>query len=424
MIIIPLIYFTLLTLVWWKRHQGLDVCVYMSGLYAVTLYCGAGVLLSDDMLGEGGILFEPYNLELGLLPTLLFCVLITLGALPFSLIYNKEIKSFKAPKPLFLDCFCWLLFFVFLLNFYLVADSTAEILSGDLSTVRSDHSEGILSPAEIKANSLPIIFRYILYLNHTTILALPLFFHYSCSSGKPWWFKVMLIATSLTKPIAAIQAADRTEFTFYVMMFVFCLIFYWHQLSNSFKRRLMLTSSPFAVIILLYLVVVSQARFGGNADDTEKTYEGAIEYAGQNYLNFCYFWEYGNFEKLTLERTLPFSTYVVLKVESNADRRSERSAEQGFFMSVFASYIGDVMLDLSPQGAVLWAAFFFLLCISVIRYSHPEELDVGDALSIFVLAAIPIFGIFYYRYYSPQYIYLFLSVIVINIIEKKQFKYE
>ena len=39
MVLLPFIYFTLLTLYWWKKHKGIDVCVYMSGLYAVSTFC-------------------------------------------------------------------------------------------------------------------------------------------------------------------------------------------------------------------------------------------------------------------------------------------------------------------------------------------------------------------------------------------------
>lgn len=420
MIIVPFIFFTILTIYWWIKHQGLDICVYMSALYAFTALCGIVVILSGDMLGYGGILFTELNVTLGVIPTFLFCGLLFIGIAPFSLIYNKDIKNIKPTNSLFLESFCWVMIFIFLLNVYLVIDSTAEILSGDLSAVRADHFKGFLSPAEIKANSMPIIFRYFLYLNHATILTLPLFFYFSCCGDKPSWFKALLLAASLTKPMVGIQAADRTEFVLYTLMFIFCLIFFWHMFSRSFKHKLFLASVPSVFIMSVYFVSVSLVRFGGTSGDSEKTINGAVEYAGQNYLNFCYFWEYGNKGEITTERTFPYLTYLLTKEESNAVRRDKRSAELGFFMSVFATYIGDVMLDLSPIGAIIWAFAFFVLCISVIRYSHREDYDAGDILAIFVLATIPIFGIFYYRYYSPQYMYMFVLVIMINCFEKKK----
>lgn len=422
MILIPFIYFTLLTIYWWKKHQGFDVCVYMSGLYAFTAFCNT-MAVPLGLLGEAGILFDEYDLELGIIPTFLYCTLLTLGMLPFSFLYNKEMKKMNPPSSLVLEGCCWFLFVVFLLNFYLVVDSTAEILSGDLSSVRADHYNGIESPAEVKAESLPYVIRLLSYFNAATILALPLFFYYSCFSEKPWWFKTMLFVTSLSKPLMGFQSADRTEFTFFSLMFIFCLIFFKAHLSKKFKRGLIIAGVPLLLLVLTYLVAVTQARFATD-NDNDKATTSAIQYAGQNYLNFCFFWEHGKFEYIAPEREFPMTWHTLYDIDSNAERRSERSSQHGFFMSVFATYIGDVMLDLSPLGVIIWCSVFFLISICIIRYNHRQEYDVGDILMIFILAAIPIFGIFYYRYYSFQSFYMLIIAIAVYIVSKTKIIYK
>lgn len=423
MVLIPFIYFTLLTLYWWKKHLGFDICVYMSGLYALITFCTIPIVYGD-LLDDGGILFDRYDLELGLAPTILFCGLITLAIFPFSLIYRKDVERMKAPDSLVLECFCWLLFAVSLVNMYLIGDSTAEILSGDMSTVRMDHYEGVQSPAEVKAESMPIFFGYIFYFRFTTILALPLFFYYTCFSKKPWWFLAMLFLTSLTMPLYGIQVADRTEFVFYALMAIYCLIFFWKFLTKKFKRGLAVVGAPLALLFISYLAVVSQDRFSGKNDDNEKVYEALLQYAGQSYLNFCYFWENGKFDKISSEREFPFTNHVLYHVENSPERRAERFGEQGFFMSVFASFAGDVMLDLSPIGAIFWTLAFFLLSLSTIRYAHREEFDASDVLAVFALAVVPLFGLFYYRYYDWTYIFMFSSVIVIYYLHKRRIVFE
>ena len=423
MAIVPFIYFTALTVYWWFKHRSLDVCVYMSALYAITAFCAAVIVYGDMLNTDYGILFDRYDVELGIIPTLLYCGLITLTIFPFSLIYNKEIQSVSPPSSLLLEGLCWLLFFVFFINFYLIADSTLEILSGDLSTVRTDHYEGLESPADIKAQSMPTIFGYILYFRHVTILGLPLFFYYECFSNKSWWFKALLIATSFTMPLYGMQMADRTEFTFYGMMFIFCLVFFWKFLTRKFKRRMCIIGSPFVLAILIYLIAVSQARFSQN-DDGERAYESVFDYVGQNYLNFCFFWEKANFEHIAAERELPFTHHLLYGVDSNAERREERSGKQGFFISVFPTFAGDIMLDITPVGVVIWCMIFFVFSLSLIRYAHKETYDVGDILAIFTLAAVPIFGIFYYRYYFVQSIYLFIAVATIFLVSKFRIIYK
>lgn len=413
---IPFIFFTALTLYWWRKHEGFDICVYMSSLYAFISFCCL-FLVYGNLLGEGGILFDEMDIELRLIPTVLFCLLIALGMLPFSLLYSKDLKRITVSMPWALDLVSWLLIAVSLLNFYLVADSTLDILQGDFDAVRQAHYEGVLTPAQIKAESMPVFLKYLYYLNMSTILSLPLFFYYNCfEKEKPWWFKALLFFSSLSIPLAGIQAADRTEFTFYAMMLIFCLIFFRKFFSKTFKRILAGIGIPFVALILVYVTSVSIARFEDRGENGAAT--SALQYAGQGYLNFCFFWEKAKFDEIATEREFPLINHVLLKVDSNPERRGERAGKQGFHISVFATFIGDVLLDLSPIGVIIWTIFFFMVCMLVMKRPHREEISAGEAVSIFVLASIPIFGVFYYKYYNYQYSFMFIMAATTYFISK------
>ena len=78
MILVPFIFFSLLTAYLWWRHQCFDVCVYMSSLYTFTSLM-AIILVIGDLLEEGGILFDAYDIQLSPIPTLLYCGFITIG---------------------------------------------------------------------------------------------------------------------------------------------------------------------------------------------------------------------------------------------------------------------------------------------------------------------------------------------------------
>ncbi len=414
MIVIPFIYFTMLTIYLWFRHQSFDVCVYMSVLYAFTAFL-AIILVSGNMLETGGILFDNFDLELAPLPTFLYCAVITLGILPFSMLYKKDLKVISSPNPFIIYSFSWFLIFISFINLYLIADSTLDILSGDLSAIRNDHYNGIESPAQIKAESMPFIIRFLYYFNTSTLLAIPLFFYYLCFEKRKWWFKLLLLFTSLSVPLAGIQAADRTEIMFYAMMFISSFLLFYKFLSKKIKRLMFFVSIPLAAIALVYLIAVSQARFEDREGGAETS---AIQYAGQNYLNFCYFWEKGKWEYIATEREFPLINHYVFNIDSNPKRRDDRSGQQGFFISVFASYAGDVMLDLSPIGLILWSVMFFFVTCCLFKSAHQEELSVGDYLMYFVLSAIPIFGIFYYRYFSFPYTFMLILVAVIYLTDK------
>ena len=85
MIAFPFIYFVALSLYWWKKHQGLDLCVYMSALYAFTALMGI-IAVAADMVGDGGILCDSGDVSISFIPTLVYCLCITACLLPFSML--------------------------------------------------------------------------------------------------------------------------------------------------------------------------------------------------------------------------------------------------------------------------------------------------------------------------------------------------
>lgn len=395
MLFIPFIFFLCLTVYWWKKHQGLDICVYMSGLYAITSFF-AIIVVIDDLLGVGGTLFDDSDIELNFFPTILFCSFLALSILPFSLIYNKRLENIENQNPRLLTTLSCLLILVSLVNIYIVADSTLDILSGDLSVVRDAVYKGEETPAAIKAQSLPFVLKYLYLLNYATILSIPIFFYYLCTGQKAWWFKLLLLIASVSGPIAAIQSADRNEFVFYGMMFLFCIIFFWKMMTKKVKALLVILTTFFASVFLVYIIAVSMARF----EERDEGASGSImAYAGQGYLNFCYFWENANFDLIAPEREFPMTAHFLYKVDSDEYRRLTRSGQQGFFISVFPTFIGEIMLDLSPIGMIIWVSYYMLIVFLIIKRKERESFDIGEVLIIFTLGVIPVFGIFYYRFF-------------------------
>lgn len=420
MVVVPFVFFTVLTLYLWKRHGKIDVSVYMAGLYAFTSFFAIVIVWGELMYGGGGIIFNNSNVKLSVAPTVLYCAFITLGILPFTMIYGRDMKRVSTKMPVFIDILSMVLIAEALLNLYLVADSTGEILSGDLATVRSDHYEGIVSPAEVKAESMPTVLKYFYYLKDATILALPIWFYNICCGKAKWWYNGLLLFTSLSMPLAGIQAADRTECMFYVLMFLFCYFFFSNMMSRKTKTRLYLVGGLLAALIATYFMAVSVARF----EKRGGTSEGLIKYTGQNYLNFCYFWENGRFDLISPEREFPLICRTFFGISSSADRRNVRSGEQGFPISVFPSYIGDIMIDLSPLGMAIWMIYFFLLCCIVIKRPHREEMDISEVLVVFMAAAVPVFGIFYYRLHNHCSTYILIITFLIYVFSRRKLVYK
>jgi len=421
MLIVPFLFFTGLTLYWWRQHGRLDVCVYMSALYA---FCSllAIVTVSRGLLGEGGVLYNNYDVEINAIPTLLYCVAIAISMLPFSLLHGKSLKKVTLRVPWVVDALSWFLIAESLLNLWLVADSTMDILQGDLAAVRDAHYAGAQSPAQIKAETLNFAMRFFYYFNPSTILALPIFFYNICFRKKSIWMNGALLFASLSAPIAGIQMADRTEMVYYGMMVIFCFLFFRQFFSRKVKRALTIVGVPIVALGVTYVVAVSQSRFDSKAGMSST--DRAIQYGGQSLVNFCYFYDKGNSDYVALEREFPFVHHFLFKKDSTPERRSERMADQGFFISVFPSFAGDIMLDLGVWGMLAWVVCYFLICMMVIQRAHREELDLGEVLLIFMLAIIPVFGIFYYRFYSFMNTFSLILVVGVYLVSRYKLVYK
>lgn len=399
MFIIPFIWFSVLTFLLWRKHGGLDACVYMSMLYTLTSFL-AVVLVAGDMLGDGGILYYNGDDGFGVVPTIVYCTMLTISLLPFHLVYTKEIKSITCNSPLTLDAISIFLILESFLNLYLVADSTLDILSGDLSAIRNSVYAGDATPAQLKAETMGFLPRILQYFNTSTLLCLPILVYNLCYRHKPWWWNLLLFFASLSAPILAIQSADRTEIIYYALMLVYCLVFFWPQMPSRLRRKLMFALIPFALLGVVYVTAVSQSRF---EDKSGGALARNIQYTGQGYVNFCYFWNNANYDHLAVERIFPlYSKQVLNKVSTDANRK-DRSSQQGFFISVFATFIGDIMLDISPIGMMLWVTCFTFFGLLLIRTSHRTQYDVSEVILVFTMACVPIFGIFYYRYHAFFY---------------------
>lgn len=427
MILVPFIFFLILTLYWWREHKGIDICVYMSSLYAFTTFLAIVIIFADITEGtsgedSGGMLWGNWEPQLGILPTFTFCSLLGLSIYPFSQIHTRDIQTIENRAPWTLLALSAFFILVGLVTLYCVADSTLEILSGDLSSVREGAYQGDQTPAELKASKLPFPLGHFTYFHFASILALPIAFYNMCFTNRPWWWNTLLIFSSTSSIMAGIQRADRTEPIFFTLMFIFCIVFFHKFFSKKVKYTIAGISSLFLVLGLTYITLVSIARF--NDRKTGNAVTSIVQYAGQGYLNYCYFWEHATMPTIEAEREFPLYNHYIRKVDSDDIRRGERSAKEGFFISVFATFIGDVLLDLGPVLMPVWVLGYVLLCLLVIKHKRRQTFDVSEVLLLFFLASIPLFGVFYYRYFAWMIAFTYVLIFLFWIASNFKIVYE
>ncbi len=232
----------------------------------------------------------------------------------------------------------------------------------------------------------------------------------------------MLFFASTTPILAGIQRADRTEPVYFALMLTYCIVFFRHSFTRKIKIVLGSVIGVVALIGVTYIGAVSIARFEDRKNGNAVT--SIAQYAGQGYLNFCYFWENANTNEIATEREFPLLNHFIAKVDSNPDRRGERAAKQGFFISVFATFAGDILLDIGMVGLTLWIIMYAILTTLVIKYRDRRQYDISEVLALFFLASIPLFGIFYYRYFSWQIAFNYIVIGLLWLASKYKIEFK
>lgn len=413
MYLIPFTYFGGLTLYFWQKHRCFDLAVYISLLFTITSLCCVLMVMSGHLSGSG-VLTDGWMPEFSLMPTILYCGLITLTIIPFSFIRPERLETIGNVHRYIVLAFTVFIIIQGLLIVFLVGDSIKDLLNGDFKYLKEAHYDGEISPADAKMLTMPMPVQIMYLLSSTTLLGIPLFFYYTCIEKRSIWITAPILFVSIAPILRGILSADRTEIIHYGLMFLYTLFFFKKFITRKVRNFLVTVSIPVLFVGITYIVAVSASRF----EDTEEGAGGSmLEYAGQSYANFCYFYDNHNSDLYYFERELPISSYFLFKSQY-VDTKEERTAREGFFVGVFASHIGSWLLDTGVIGCIIISVIFFLICCLVIKNYNRRKFDIADVLMLFALGAVPTFGIFYYRYYSTATAFVYAAAFVLFILSK------
>ena len=176
MYLLPFLYFAGLTYYFWQKNKTFDLAVYISSLFMVTSLCGVIMVLGDFMQGSGGVLVNGWEPEFGMVPTFLYCALITITIIPFSFVRVEKLKKINNLHRYIILAFALFIMLQGLVVYYLIGDSVMDLLNGDFKYLKDAAYGGDISPADVKMLTMPLPIQ-ILYLTcFMTLLGIPLFF--------------------------------------------------------------------------------------------------------------------------------------------------------------------------------------------------------------------------------------------------------
>lgn len=385
MIAIPFIYFSLLALHFWRQSKTVGIGVLMALLYAIS---GFFSILSDwNNLYGAGIEANPEDVTI--IPTLLYCSLITLLILPFQKIAKHPPERIVVEdEPLF-DAIGLFYMLMLVLAVFLMFKGVSHVLQGDLQEMKIDSR----TAGGVAATSRRSV-AFMSYFTDFSFFLVPFFFASLCCLHRKLIFSILLFCASLTRVFIALVNVDRSRLLFWVYLTGFSLVFFKPFLSRKQKRGLLLGGMVVGFLVVTYFLAVTIARFHFRVAGTTG---GFIAYAGQSFIHFCHF--YNNYPPVySLYRILPL--FHSLVTEDGVTLRWMYSVQTGIDTGIFTSVLGVFYADLGLIGMISMVLFLHGLFRWGMARIAKREMRFSGVLLLHAMAVVPLWGNISYWYNS------------------------
>lgn len=374
------IYFFLL-LAFYYNKNGFDIACCIISIY---LFTSIGAIF----LFENDVTFS--NKEPSIVPTLIYCSMITLVSWPFYKFNSNKVRSLQKLNIKVFNILSWIFILSFVFSFVLFFnDIIYRIKLGDqIGALRGENVEtaqaGLSGP-------LRLISTFAVAMCSMSSICIILFFYSVSFLKKSKKFNALLLTSSAGCIIAGIIGIDRSIMFYWVINFIFIYVLFKQYLSAKIKRIV----SVFGIIALcgigIYMVTMTVSRFGDGALDS------VYFYMGQNYLYFCWFWD--NYEAPVMN----FGIFLPVLSHFFIDWGYPVSAvpfgyfvqnHVGYFVNYFYTFMGSIMLYLGQWAVLPYCIIYSIIAKAMI--SIKKSIGLQNLIILYILALVPYDGVILY----------------------------
>jgi len=243
-----------------------------------------------------------------------------------------------------------------------------------------------------------------------------LFYFYSISYlQRSKLFNFIILLSSMSVILLGIIGIDRSLVTFWMISYGFVFVLFLSNGNGSLTkkkvRNVLLISAIVLSVVITYFLKVTFSRFD-NAD--VETGGSMISYAGQSFVNFCYFFDHNvQYGKFSLQRIFPlfYKLFINNGIENSGQLNEIISLQTGKSIGVFFTFIGGIMVASGKLAAILYCFFFFIISTILTRFKRKRITYFYQVVLIFCLSSVPMLGMFSHFYGSfatviPLYAFL------------------
>ncbi|PRD46810.1 O-antigen polymerase [Sphingobacterium haloxyli] len=417
MVAVPFFYFLLLLVFVLVRKRYFDISAYIILLYLISSFCSILV----DVYGLR-IRYTQYY-EITMLPTILYCTLLTLLIYPFFKLAPLKVQNISRLEPKYFNAISYFYIVVFFVVLFSSATIIVRVLSGDMSEIRLLIAQGEGEEVSI-FNNVPSFLRPIVVTANvfaSVSMVMLLFYFYSiCFLQKSKLFNSFLFISSTTILIFAIVGVDRSKVIYWAIAYGFFILLFWKAMSKKQRKKNIKLSVGIISIILTYFLMLTFQRF-----DNSDTGSGGsmIYYAGQSFIHFCYFFDEHPYQGFTLQKVFPlyFKLFVDNDISSSPELNRIMSAETGIFHGIFNTFMGDIMM---ASNIVVTIIYCVVIALSTrIIFWGKNRIDFYYLIMIFFFSSILLFGVFVHFYAEFTRVICFLLFLIYALLHRGNKRY-
>lgn len=381
-IYLPFIYFLVVFLFIYSR-RGLDISACIIGVYMITALCA--IFLHSSHI-------EYSQKEVTLIPTIIYCSMITIVTAPFYRFNSTIQRELPMMNPKIFNILSWSMIIGFVFSVILFKDDVLfRLAMGErIGELRGDANIGsIQSTLSGTTRAISSIFVVLISMSAVSFI---LFFYSVTFLNKKWYFNVLLFISTMGCMISGIMGIDRS-ITFY---WIIDLLFIYVMMRPYLSRKIRTISSIMGLFMIgvasSYLVLMTLSRFGSGATDS------LIRYMGQNYINFCWYWDNYEAPVINWGFFFPVSTHF-LHIDWGCPVEPVSfgwyvETKVGFFVNSFYTFMGSVMLYLGQWAVIPYCLLFNFVANVVINKGG--VVGVQTFIRIFVFSIVIYNGVILY----------------------------
>ncbi len=401
MIFVPFIYFSILGLFLYRQRKVVDIAIFICFLFAAS---GIFSILTDIY---GVRSDETVNYDITPFAAFTYCGLITLCTLPFLTYSNILIKSIQPVRnELLLKILAWIYFAWFTLVVILSSQSFYGIINGDLGALRTAIYNDEMEDSYLVALPGPIRLTIVVLNMVFGCHWIPIFFAFFCLTVQklPVKYFFLFIYASLSGPWGSVLGVDRSGFAYYILSFIGIFILFKPFMTLKQKRNISIVSIVFVSIAIIYLTMVTLSRFGGvTDDDSEVAQLSLINYLGQNYINFCFFFDTFDSEWKTVNLLFPFTKKFIFGDEMVGGTLVQQFIEDktGVSTGVFYTYIGHILITAGHLVATAFCFIYTFFTYWLIYKVRDKTVSIFILFNYIFMSSFIFLGLYTYYYATP-----------------------